>query len=472
MYPFTTLRIVDGISVTVPDSLNLITTYVLAEQGDWFEDEIKFVRTLLKPGQKAIDIGANYGLFTLSMAKVVGPQGKIWAFEPASSTAAFLAKSLALNGFSQVTLDQRALSDKAGTAQLSLNDNSELNELVRDAAAAGASETVELLSLDDATAHYKWSDIDFVKIDAEGEEAAIIRGGKDFFRTHSPLVQYEVKAGNVVHLELIRAFADIGYSSYRLVPGLGALVPFGPNEAVDGYLLNLFCCKADRAAALAEDGRLVIDDNSKIDAEIQANSDHLLREKRADPSYNWQQKLTGFPYGKRLADIWLQTVAHGQSAEVESGIALHCIANDSNLPLTARFKALKACFSIFTRVCAARPDFLRCVSLARVAREFGARVVAVNALNQFYQSAISQQQVNPSEPFLAASERFQAIDPSDAMANWIIGSALEELERNSHFSSFYSGQSAIPRLQEIQNMKFGSPEMARRLELVRRRFPS
>ena len=47
-------------------------------------------------------------------------------------------------------LDQRALSGKAGTAQLSMNDNSELNELVRGDALTGSTETLELLTLDSA----------------------------------------------------------------------------------------------------------------------------------------------------------------------------------------------------------------------------------------------------------------------------------------------------------------------------------
>ena len=115
---------------------------------------------------------------------------------------------------------------------------------------------------------------------------------------------------------------------------------------------------------------------------------------------------------------------------------------------------------------------MRYLSLARVARDFGARVVAVNALNALYHNPTLQKQANLSEPFLAASERFDVIDPGDAMADWIVGSVLEEIERNCHFSSFYTMQSAIPRLQAIQNTKFGSPEMTRRLELIRRRFPA
>ena len=83
-----TVRLVDGTFVVVPESLDLITPYVLLEQQDWFEEEIKFVRRLLRPGMQVIDIGANYGVYALSMARAVGTSGHVWAFEPASGTAA------------------------------------------------------------------------------------------------------------------------------------------------------------------------------------------------------------------------------------------------------------------------------------------------------------------------------------------------------------------------------------------------
>lgn len=469
MHPRTTLKIVDDISVVVPDSLNLITPYVLREQGDWFEDEIKFVRLLLKPGQKAIDIGANYGLFTLSMAKVVGPLGNVWAFEPASSTAAFLADSLAINGFSQVTLDQRALSEKAGTAQLNLNDNSELNELIRGGAAAGTSETVSLISLDDAMTQYGWSDITFVKIDAEGEEAAIIRGGSNFFQTLSPLIQYEVRAGNAVHIELVRAFEDVGYASYRLVPGLNALIPFDAEAEFDAYLLNLFCCKPDRAEKLAADGQLVMI-AEMVASSSAMQSDDLLQEFSVDSVYFWQKKLTVFPYGAHLCDDWRQTISQGKSAEVEKALALHAVSHDSELPLLKRVFALKTSLDILRALCNAQPEFLRYASLARVAMEFGARMIGVGALTRLYELATKSKQVNPTEPFLATSERFDTLDPKGAMGNWIACSILEEIERNSSFSSFYTGRSSLHRLQAIQHFNFGSPEMARRLALVQQRF--
>lgn len=77
MTPNTLLSFAGDLRIRVPDSLDLITPYVLREQHDWFEDELTFVRHCLQPGQHAIDIGANYGVYTLSMAKSVGPSGRI-----------------------------------------------------------------------------------------------------------------------------------------------------------------------------------------------------------------------------------------------------------------------------------------------------------------------------------------------------------------------------------------------------------
>ncbi|MFM7269960.1 MAG: hypothetical protein ACKOZT_15490, partial [Cyanobium sp.] len=98
----TTCMMAGDIQMVVPDSLERITTYVLEEQQDWFEDELHAVRCLLQPGDSVIDIGANLGVYALSMARVVGDTGKVRAFEPASETAALLRESARLNGFHQL----------------------------------------------------------------------------------------------------------------------------------------------------------------------------------------------------------------------------------------------------------------------------------------------------------------------------------------------------------------------------------
>ena len=253
----TVVTMADGVRVVVPDSVDLLTPYVLREQGDWFEDELRFVRLVLEGGQQAIDIGANYGVYALSMAKAVGQNGRVWAFEPASTTADFLAASIAENGFGNVLLERSALSSTMGFASLSLNTNPELNALRQGDVTTDASERVPLVTLDERTTSHGWRDVDFIKIDAEGEELNILRGGTAFFAGMSPLVQYEIRGGEASYAELVGAFAKVGYRSYRLVPGLGLLVPFEPGDTADEYLLNLFCCKPERAARLAARGLLV-----------------------------------------------------------------------------------------------------------------------------------------------------------------------------------------------------------------------
>ncbi|TWO72207.1 FkbM family methyltransferase [Caenimonas sedimenti] len=452
-----TVDIVDGVRVVVPDSLDLITPFVLLEQQDWFEDEIRFLRRALRPGQQVLDIGANYGVYALSMAKTVGPSGRVVAFEPASETARLLAAGIAANGFDQVKLEKAALSSEIGQAQLSLNQDSELNALVRGAAAqAGASETVPVTTLDEALMRHGWQSIDFVKIDAEGEEASILRGGVRFFRDLSPLVQYEIRADAAVHLGLADQFAARGYASYRLVPGLGVLVPFDPQATPDGYLLNLFACKPDRAERLEAEGL-------------------LLRAPPASPpepaeADGWRRSLAELPYAVPLVSLWSQTVAAGVSAEVERALALHAMSRDAARPLAERHAALQGSLDVLRTVCGQDTSFMRLASLARVAQEAGERALAVSALGQLANTMNENRQADAREPFLAPAARFERIAPGASFGSWIMAAVLEEFERLSLFSAFYAEMASLPRLEIIERLGLGSEEMRRRLQLVRRRF--
>jgi len=172
------IKIASDIVVTVPAALNLMTAYVLREQQDWFEDEIKFIRTFIKPGMKVIDIGANYGVYALSMAKLVGESGKVWAFEPTEMTASCLQASVKANKFHHVELIQAGLSDRLGEAKLYTSPNSELNSLSKEAASSAQYETIRLLTLDHCLQQHQWQDIDFIKLDAEGEECNILKEAK------------------------------------------------------------------------------------------------------------------------------------------------------------------------------------------------------------------------------------------------------------------------------------------------------
>ena len=457
------LKMVDGVRIIVPDSLNLITSYVLQEQQDWFEDEIKFVRHLLQSGDQVIDIGANYGVYTLSMAKKVGSKGGVWAFEPASSTAKFLADGIAANNFTWVVLEQSALSNKCGTAQISLNLNSELNALVHGLAPIGASEAVILVTLDECMGRYDWSDIAFMKIDAEGEEENIIKGGKEFFSNQSPLIQYEIKAGKDYHMELVKYFAAIGYESYRLVPGLNLLVPFDAESPPDGYLLNLFCCKQDTANLLISRGFL-------LDSTAFSTTTCMEKLLNNNCKYGWRHSIAKLPYGKEFSNLWEQGEINGHNSEIIVALSFYAISHDFLLSSTERFSALEASFRALKALCEEKPSHLRLSSLARVASDYGARSISVVALQQLHKNITQTKNIDISEPFLTAGNRFDRIPPGNSIGVWVMAFILEEVERLSSFSSFYTGMSALERLETIKKLGFGSEEMERRLSLLRERF--
>ena len=449
----------DGVRIVVPDSLDVITSYVLREQLDFFEDELRFVRRLLQPGQKVIDIGANYGVYTLSMAKKVGAAGHVWAFEPTSSTARFLEQSIAANGFEQVTLQKAAVSSASGTARLSLQSAPELNSLMHDESSGVASETVSLVTLDECMDRYRWTDIELIKIDAEGEECNIVKGGRRFFSDLAPLVQYELRKAEDINYQLIRDFADLAYPSYRLMPGLNLLVPVHVDAPLDPYLLNLFCCKAGRSEDLAARGILLRPSDLA--------SAGVARELDAD--HHWRRALAHLPYAAPLTSAWAAAEVTGNSAAVIRALSLYARSRDHVRSQVDRFRALEASYSTLKELCAREPTRLRLASLARVAHDFGERAVSVNALTMLLAN-VRQSGVDPGEPFLAPLERFDSIAPEPEPAHWLVAAVLEALEHRERFSSFYAGPKALERLEDIHALGLGSPEMTRRLNLVRLRF--
>jgi len=471
--PVITLQLVDGTLLVVPDSPHVLSSYVLQEQGDWFEEEIKFLRQLVQPGQRVVDIGANYGVYALSLARRVGPTGQVWAFEPASDTARLLAEAIRANGTSWVQLETLALSDHEGTAWLRKPGQSELNSLApaddqSSLSQGGEGEAVGLTTLDACRERFGWGEIDLLKIDAEGEERRILSGGQRLFRETSPLVMFELKEGTRLHLELIESFQALGYRCFKLVPGLGALVPFDPASGVDGFLLNLFAAKADRAAALAASGWLVetvpLEEGRQVASAQPASG--------PPEEGDWLPALEALPYGRALAPLW-----HGSSddgagaADHRAAIAAWFESRAGSLPLGRRWEALRRSYGLLCQLCQADAPACRCATLARVALDLGERERAIGALALLHASLGRAGQAALGEPFLAPHPAYDTRDPQGRPLVWLESAALEAEECYGSFSSFFIGAAALPRLRRLSALGMASPAMERRLQLVQSRCP-
>jgi FkbM family methyltransferase len=199
-----------------------------------------------------IDIGANLGVYSLPMARLVGRTGQVFAYEPGSEARALLERSRELNAADNLDISPFALSDREREGRLVFGLSSELNAL----GDSGTGETIRITSLDNEDVVRGWPSPDFIKIDAEGEEERILAGGRNFFTRQSPLIMFEL--GSDMENKQLRAFfATIGYRLFRQLGGAPILVPDDAQKPLDRYELNLFAAKPDRVRTLSQQGFLV-----------------------------------------------------------------------------------------------------------------------------------------------------------------------------------------------------------------------
>ncbi|TAF57428.1 MAG: FkbM family methyltransferase [Oscillatoriales cyanobacterium] len=228
----------DGLTLAVEPSFQSIVTSVLLAQGDWFEREIEFWRTWLKPGMTVLDVGANVGVYTFSAAQRVGPQGCVIAIEPFSPCVHCLNETKQLNGLDWVKIYEGAASSRSGTAALKLYPASELNEIIPNASASTAhTQTVHCITLDELMFREELSRVDFIKLDAEGHELDILAGASQMIAVFQPTILYENIAGSKgSNLAVANTLRAIGYQLYHYQPYLKELVPLASNEALHGLL--------------------------------------------------------------------------------------------------------------------------------------------------------------------------------------------------------------------------------------------
>lgn len=98
-----------------------ITPWIISG-GSWenFVDDI--IWEYIQPGMTVIDIGANLGYYTIKMGLKVGPNGRVFSFEPNPQLVPFIAQNIAINGFdSRCTLFATAVGDRIGKSELVVN---------------------------------------------------------------------------------------------------------------------------------------------------------------------------------------------------------------------------------------------------------------------------------------------------------------------------------------------------------------
>ncbi len=141
------------------------------------------IASLLQPGDGFLDIGANAGFYTLLASRLVGPSGRVYAFEPVPENIAKIHRHLQLNRVSNVCLYEAAVSDQVGMAVFRTADAGECGCLSTD----GDLE-VETVTLDELWGTGRLIPPRVIKIDVEGAEAKVLRGGAKVIQHSRPTI--------------------------------------------------------------------------------------------------------------------------------------------------------------------------------------------------------------------------------------------------------------------------------------------
>jgi FkbM family methyltransferase len=227
-----------GVTLAVQPSLNSIVTSVLLGEGDWFESEMEFWRSWLKPGMTVIDVGANAGVYTFSAATRVGAGGKVIAIEPFPACVSYLEETCRVNQFDWVKVYGAAASDRTGSVRLSIQGASELNEVIADDAdALGQYVKVPCLTLDSLVEQEQLEAVHFMKLDAEGHEINVLQGCQRILEAFSPVILYENIAGSQgSNLEVANFLMQQNYQLNVYQPYLKQLVALSSLNDLNGQL--------------------------------------------------------------------------------------------------------------------------------------------------------------------------------------------------------------------------------------------
>lgn len=239
--PITYVAIENQLLLAVEPSLRSIVTSVLIAEGDWFEKEMEFWRSWLKPEMTVIDVGANVGVYTFSAAERVGEKGCVLAVEPFSGCVSSLQETCRINQLSWVKVCAGAASDRNGTAKLALHAASEINEVVSSDVAAqmnpGNVEEVTCFTLDTLIEQENIRQVDFLKIDAEGHELQVLEGSKQLLANFSPIILYENIAGSKSsNLSVVNFLISKEYQLFQYQPYLQELIPINSTQELEKKL--------------------------------------------------------------------------------------------------------------------------------------------------------------------------------------------------------------------------------------------
>ena len=152
----------------------------------WEELTTKLFKETVKEGDVVVDLGANVGYFTLLAARLAGPKGRVYSFEPEPNNFSVLLRNIEINGYSNVVPNQKAVSDSIGKMQLFIDNDDTGGHSIYPGGSGGRHIDIDVVSLDDFFKD-KEKRINVIKMDIEGAEMSALSGMKGTLKANPNL---------------------------------------------------------------------------------------------------------------------------------------------------------------------------------------------------------------------------------------------------------------------------------------------
>jgi len=177
------------------------------------ERELDALASLVADGDHAVDVGANVGIYTKALSKLVGARGRVHSFEPVSDNYEILRAVVRLGRLANVEIHRVALGAHPATGEIVVPDGAGFGGYYRAHLAEngerGRREAVDVQTLDALSGAGTLGRVDLVKCDVEGAELDVLSGGTALFAAQRPACLIEV--GPETADGVFAFFDDLGY---------------------------------------------------------------------------------------------------------------------------------------------------------------------------------------------------------------------------------------------------------------------
>lgn len=207
--------------ITIPNDAGISTELQIFKTHEPLSTEV--LKTELKDGMICLDIGANIGYYTLLERALVGGNGKVIALEPSPLTYSYLNKNIELNRSIDVETFNLAFSSSNCEIPFLVGAMSNLSRVANmdDGYSESSIIKVEARTLDSFVSNHHIEKLDFLRMDVEGHENAIIQGGLLTIKRFKPILHVEIHTsllGSKETVFFLHKLQDLGYNVKYYIP--------------------------------------------------------------------------------------------------------------------------------------------------------------------------------------------------------------------------------------------------------------